>query len=423
MSSGPFFSPGWPLSSALFSSFILLLVDHFKSQMLRSRSLLQTGERDTPRSLCRRHELRFLVFTLVLPTALPPCSVCSPAMSREDSLATAFLRFTESFSGELHSGCRRKNYSVNLICALQLLMELRFKRSSSCFPSPGSETTKLLRVAPFHSYGARLQGNSSSDPNLIGRSSLSSPPSELPSPTAYPFLNGGSAYLRRTSLSTSASDGHSACSGELVSPPVSTISLESKRSLPKWAWPNAFVEATKLITKNLKPKISNQNMRHTTMGMVSLVILKMLEGFFRMYNLRLLQYQFSWKNFFVDSPTLVSSSSSNKESLSQLCLPSMNGDALSDSLLSPYFNLLTEGAIETTSVFLVGEGCSSTSLVTISQLSDFVRKVSSTHSNHVLNSLSTSYEDLSCLISCSISVYDWFPRGCLIPSCLCSPLS
>ncbi|KAF3570192.1 hypothetical protein F2Q69_00062442 [Brassica cretica] len=86
----------------------------------------------------------------------------------------------------------------------------------------------------------------------------------------------------------------------------------------------------------------------------------------------------------------------------------MNGDALSDSLLSPCFNLLTglllcvavctgaESAIETTSVFLVGEGCPSTSLVTISQLSDFV-VASSTHSNFVLNSLSTSYGDLSCL--------------------------
>lgn len=116
------------------------------------------------------------------------------------------------------------------------------------------------------------------------------------------------------------------------------------------------------------------------------IILKMYEGFFEMYKLRLLQYQFFVKNFLVGSPTLVwvLSSSSKEESISQLCLPSMNGDALSDSLLSPCFNLLTgllpcvavctgpEGAIETTSVFLVDEGCSSTSLVTISQLSDFV---------------------------------------------------
>ncbi|KAF3594183.1 hypothetical protein DY000_02025384, partial [Brassica cretica] len=40
-----------------------------------------------------------------------------------------------------------------------------------------------------------------------------------------------------------------------------------------------------------------------------------------------------------------------------------------------------EGAIETTSVFLVGEDCLSTSLVTISQLSDFVMQTLSTHSS------------------------------------------
>ncbi|CAN7132734.1 unnamed protein product, partial [Brassica rapa subsp. narinosa] len=44
-----------------------------------------------------------------------------------------------------------------------------------------------------------------------------------------------------------------------------------------------------------------------------------------------------------------------------------------------------EGAIETTLVLLVGEGCLSTSLVTISQRSDFVVKALSTHSILVLN--------------------------------------
>ncbi|KAF3520170.1 hypothetical protein DY000_02059247 [Brassica cretica] len=319
-------------------------------------------------------------------------------MSREDSLATVVLKFTGTFPGELHSVCRRKRYNVDLSRVLQLLMELSSQRSSSCFPSPRSETAKLPHVAPFYSYGARVQGNSSSDLNLFGRSSLSSP-SELPSPLECPFLNGGSAYHHRTFLSTTGFDGHSACSGELVSPPVSTIYLsvdvyctisdlqfrsttsrtltatasEPKRYVPKWVWPNSFIEAT-----------------------------KMFDGFFGINKLRLLQYHLFWKNFYVGSPTLVwvSSSSSNEESFSQLCLPSMNGDALSDYLLSPCFNLLTglllcvtvctgpesASAIETTSVFLVGEGCVPTSLVTISQLSDFV-VASSTHSNFVLNSL------------------------------------
>ncbi|WZY68818.1 hypothetical protein YC2023_001058 [Brassica napus] len=46
-----------------------------------------------------------------------------------------------------------------------------------------------------------------------------------------------------------------------------------------------------------------------------------------------------------------------------------------------------EGAIENTSVSLIGEHYLSTSLVTMSQLSNFVVKTLSTHSNFVLNSL------------------------------------
>ncbi|KAF3526551.1 hypothetical protein F2Q69_00046744, partial [Brassica cretica] len=197
-------------------------------------------------------------------------------MSREDSLATVVLRFTGTFPGELHSGCRRKRYTVDLNRVLQLLTELSSQPSSFCFPSPRSETAKLPHVAPFYSYGARVQGNSSSDLNLFGRSSLSSPHSELPSPLACPFLNGGSAYHHRTSLSTSGFDGHSACSGELVSPPVSTIYLsvdfyctisdlqfrsttsrtllvtasEPKRYVLKWAWPNSFIEALRVLKLN-----------------------------------------------------------------------------------------------------------------------------------------------------------------------------
>lgn len=71
---------------------------------------------------------------------------------------------------------------------------------------------------------------------------------------------------------------------------------------------------------------------------------------------------------------------------------------ISDSFSSFSFSLLTgllpcgavctgsEGAIENTWVFLVGEDYLSTSLVTISQLSDFVVKVLSTHLSFVLNS-------------------------------------
>ncbi|WZY92109.1 hypothetical protein YC2023_064438 [Brassica napus] len=85
---------------------------------------------------------------------------------------------------------------------------------------------------------------------------------------------------------------------------------------------------------------------------------------------------------------------------------SMNGENFLDSFPSFSFSLLTgllpcgavctrsESAIETTSVFFVGEDCLSTSLVTISQLSDFVVKAFLTHSSTVLNSLSSSVERL-----------------------------
>ncbi|KAL0704279.1 hypothetical protein Bca4012_070704 [Brassica carinata] len=119
-------------------------------------------------------------------------------------------------------------------------------------------------------------------------------------------------------------------------------------------------------------------------------------------------------------------SSSVVESTLLPCLLSMNGENFSDSFPSFSFSLLTgllpcgavctgpEGAIETTSVLLVGEGCLSTSLVTNSQRL-------STHLSLVLNSLSTSYEDLSCLVLFTSVVYEFSSRGCLIPSWLCSP--
>lgn len=80
-----------------------------------------------------------------------------------------------------------------------------------------------------------------------------------------------------------------------------------------------------------------------------------------------------------------------------------------------------EGAIEITPVLLVGGDCLSMSLVTISQLPDFVVEALSTHSNLVLNSLSISYEVLSCLFLLDNVVYELYSRGCSIPSWLCSP--
>ncbi|CAN6801635.1 unnamed protein product, partial [Brassica oleracea] len=398
-----------------------------------------------------RQELWFVVFTAVLLTAPPLWWVSSPTMSREGSLTTVVLWFTGTFSGEPFSGCRRTSHTVDFVLALQLLMEFRSQRTNSRFPPPGSETTNQLGVALFHLYDARIHDNSSLDPDLIRSSSLSSPLSVLSSSPVCPLLNRGSAYLHRPSPSPSGFDGNPAYLSKLVSPPASAIylsvdvirtisdlqprSMTSRnfpayafaselRSIRKWAWPNSFAEAYNQIIKILKARLSVQDVRYLAAGLNSLDNLKISHGFIGVYNLRLLQYHFFRKN--------LSSSSSNEESISPPYLPSMNGDVLLGSIPSFCFNSLTglspcvavctgpEGAIEITLVLLVGGGCPSTSLVTISQLSDFVVKVLQTHSSIVLNPLSFSYEDLSCLISFLLVVYCLFLRGCLISSCLCS---
>ena len=149
-----------------------------------------------------------------------------------------------------------------------------------------------------------------------------------------------------------------------------------------------------------------------------MVNLKSFDGFIEVFILSLLQYHSLRKQFSVDSPDLLSFSSSSlvEDRILQSYLHSMNGDVLSDPFPSYCFSLLAglfpcvavctgpEGAIKITSVFLVGEGCLATSLVTKSQLSDFAGNALSTHSSHVSNSLSTSYEDLlcNCFFCCSL---------------------
>ncbi|KAG2249689.1 hypothetical protein Bca52824_089317 [Brassica carinata] len=387
------------------SVFISLIVSRFISRVLRSRSVLLTGERCPRRSLRWRQELWFVVFTAVLLTAPPLWWVSSPTMSREGSLTTVVLWFTGTFPGEPLSGCRRTSHTVDFFLALLLLTEFRSQRTNSRFPPPGSETTNQLGVAPFHLYDSLIR-----------------------------------PHLHQPSLSPSGFDGNPSYLSEPVSPPASAIylsvdvigttsdlqprSMTSRnfpayafaselRSIPKWAWPNSFAEAYIQIIKILKARLSVQDLRYLAAGLNSLDNLKISHGFIGVYNLRLLQYHFFRKN--------LSSSSSNEESISPPYLPSMNGDVLLGSIPSFCFNLLTglspcvavctgpEGAIEITSVLLVG-----------GVLPDFVVKALQTHSSIVLSPLSFSYEDLSCLISFIFVVYCLFPRGCLIPSCLCS---
>ncbi|KAG2318159.1 hypothetical protein Bca52824_021281 [Brassica carinata] len=361
----------WPLPTMLSSVFISLLA--FVSSLVKG----------VLRSFQWRQELWFVVFTAVLRRRLL-FGGFSPTMSREGSLTTVVLvleRFREPFSLSHGQATPSTFHTVDFVLALQLLMD----------------------------------------------SSFSSPLSVLSSFPVCPLLNRGSAYLHRPSPSPSGFDGNPAYLKNL-SPPASAIYLSSMtsrnfpayafafelRSIRKWAWPNSFAEAYNQIIKILKARLSVQDVRYLAAGLNSLDNLKISHGFIGVYNLRLLQYHFFKKN--------LSSSSSNEESISPPYLPSMNGDVLLGSIPSFCFNSLTglspcvavctgpEGAIEITLVLFVGGGCPSTSLVTISQLSDFVMKVLQTHSSIVLNPLSFSYEDLSCLISFLIVVYCLFLR-------------
>lgn len=117
------------------------------------------------------------------------------------------------------------------------------------------------------------------------------------------------------------------------------------------------------------------NESQLTTGLIILTSLKNSEGFLGIYIMHLLLYHSYRMNCSVDSLTLlpVLSSSSTKERILLPCLFSVKGDDSSGLIPRVCFNLLTglppcvavctgpEGAIETISVSLVGEGWLSTS--------------------------------------------------------------
>ncbi|KAF3581929.1 hypothetical protein DY000_02028894 [Brassica cretica] len=130
---------------------------------------------------------------------------------------------------------------------------------------------------------------------------------------------------------------------------------------------------------------------------------------------------------------LIRSFSSFEEKLLPPYLLSIERGVPLVSLLSVCFSFLNvllscvavstgpEDANEITSIFLVDEVWTLTShYVTILPLFDFVVKVPSTHSSTVLNSLSSSIEDLSCLVYLCVVCYVYGQRGWKILSIYCS---
>ncbi|KAG2264163.1 hypothetical protein Bca52824_071242 [Brassica carinata] len=215
-----------------------------------------------------------------------------------------------------------------------------------------------------------------------------------------------------------------ACSGEhpsppfdvpVSSPPISTFGVSLRyspspvkrmvvsnpRVLSLWAWP----------------------FQSCGIRTVKVTIFKISDGFIRVFVMRLLLYLSFMKIVSVDTPCLltVSTSSSTEKNVFSGLLPRFCFSLLTGLLSCEAVCTGPEDAIENNLIVLVGEGCLSTlSCVTILQLSDFVGKAFLTHSRFVLNSLSPSSEDLSDLVLSISVLYAFLQRGCNIPSCIVS---
>ncbi|KAL0658620.1 hypothetical protein Bca4012_079205 [Brassica carinata] len=235
-------------------------------------------------------------------------------MSREDSLATAMLRSSDSKAGVSPSVCRQTSHNVHYVQAVQLLSEHRYQTTNSSPSCPVRlDSHKPPRVAPILQTGVRSRSFTGTDPKFFGI--LSFPTCRKVMLFSLPsiLLDGGSLPLCYAENS----------GGFTGFPPPRSTSLY----LSCWK---------KLPEERGVPSVS------------------------------LLSVCFSFLNLLLS------------------CVAVSTGP---------------EDANEITSIFLVDEVWTLTShYVTIHPLFDFVVKVPSTHSSTVLNSLSSSIEDLFCLV-------------------------
>ncbi|KAG5393948.1 hypothetical protein IGI04_023911 [Brassica rapa subsp. trilocularis] len=354
----------WPplLRSLLFT---LLLAPCFCSLLFLV--MLCEGRRSRRRT---RRGPSIWLSVLVLSASLPYLLFCSPAMSREESPTAAVLCFSGVNSVEPLCYRRRTSHTDGFVQALQSAMEHNVHHLSSLFLHQGRAESKIFSgFAPLH-FRRQIRSIFRPDPILFGKSSTS--------------LN-----FRVMCSSTTLQP----CFHLLVN----LVSDVGGNPLRHPALSHLFVNLVSDVGGNplRRPALSHQKLVRSCCPSTTLIF------------------------------------SSVAESISLPCLFSMNGENFSDSFLSFSFSLLTgllpcgavctgpEGAIETTSVFLVGEDCFSTSLVTIFQLSDFVVKAFPTHSSTISNSLSSSVEDLSRLAYLCIAFYAYGQRGWIIPSFYC----
>ncbi|KAJ4916306.1 hypothetical protein Rs2_01856 [Raphanus sativus] len=209
-------------------------------------------------------------------------------------------------------------------------------------------------------------------------------------------------------------------------PSLNRSSFAGPKVITNWAWTAKFPYYDSPQTSYTKP-------RNTVLLLKVLIVLILLKnvvliltclirisgGFTGVLNLRIMAYYLVEKNLTLDSPRQFPfhSSTSSEEMIFPPYLLPMEDDfsaSLSSFGLSFITGLLScvavctgpEDTTEITMCCLVDEGCSSTShYVTKFQLSDYVGYAPSTHPSLVLNSLSSSFEDLSFLIGFVIVVY------------------
>ncbi|KAJ4868896.1 hypothetical protein Rs2_09378 [Raphanus sativus] len=328
---------------------------------------------------------------------------------------------TASLIGVSRKSCTR--FTFHLLPYSEPGLHMRSRSERSSVGCSGSEQDKAQNLAIKSISGHRGASSSSykrGSVSLLG--GCSTPNTPIITAFSPPSCATDEVYLHvaaRTLRSSSASHP-----GSRVSPARLVVNGPNFNCL--WAWPSTTKEESGHLLSQSIPT-----------GLISLASLKISKGFLGIYVMRVLLYQSYRMNCSVVLPTLlpVLSSSSTKERILLPCLFSVKGDDSSVILPRVCFNLLTglslciavctgsEGANEkTTSVLLVGESWLSTSQykVTKSQLYDFVVHASSTHPSFGLNSLSSSDEDLLCLILIAVVAYVYFPRRCLILSGYCS---
>ncbi|KAH0918029.1 hypothetical protein HID58_025689 [Brassica napus] len=378
----------WTSASSLLISVTLCFMFHCAICLLPVRFLWLFGGRRSRQMLRGRQEFRNL---------------------RRAATRGPIPSFGPSSSDELRGFSRRR----------KALHRSKLTNSTSS-SSEGRESHQPPCAAPPHLNGARSYSITSPDPSLIGKTPIS--------PSCKVMLYSPPGCLRDSGsfpLRPSSSGGLSVGVEEHLRSKASWLvrtTFTELMSLNDWAWPICLM---KLVSLPRPSPIKENSIQ------IPVSVSKIPGGISPCY---LFSYLSNGMNLLVKSPaSVLFQSTSSEEKVSPSCPLPMDRGVSSDSFPSVCFSSLigllscgavstgSEDAIETTSVVFVDAVWTSTSLyVTIFQSSDFVVKVPSTHSSIVLNSLSSSVEDLSCLAYIYVVVYAYCLRGWLIPSFYCS---